>query len=257
MQTTPNGFEIPDGVNAAAFDSGDIIFLSGSPGSPPSATDLTKVERDVFDADLRRVAYETSLQRDLSSFLLSQRDALLYAASIAKNQIPKKAFGGLLGSGGFNMQMIRPVTILGNVPAAQGGGGGAFVGTWDRSFNATGWQALFGDNTNPVSLGVTGSATTALTTYQRVVIAAPYLLSTGSTPRYVEIKPFVKQTAYPVYPLHWLKLSNVFLAKLPGVLLGQINDSFAMEANIGTAGDDTPQLFGLQFVTNDYSVLET
>ena len=201
----------------------------------------------------------TSLQRDLSAFLISQRDALLYSAAIAKNQLPKKAFGGLLGSGGFNMQMLRPVTILGNVNVSDGGGGGTFVKSWARTFTTTGWQALFGSNANsdPVSLGVTGASTTSLTTYNRVVTAAPYLLSTGSTPRYVEIKPFVKNVAYPVYPLHWQKLSDIFLAKLPGVLLGQLNDTFSVEANIATAGDDEPQLFGLQFVTNDYAVLET
>ena len=258
-QTTPKGYEIPAGVSAAAFDSGDIVFLSGSPGSPPAATDLTQTEIETFDSDLRRLAYMSSLQRDLSAYLTSQRDQLLYAAAIAKNQLPKKAFGGLLGSGGFNMQAIRPVTILGNVKVADGGGGGAFVGTWARTFTSTGWQALFGSNaaSDPVSLGVTGSSTTALTTYQRAVVAAPYILSTGSTPRYVELKAFVKQTAYPVYPLHWLKVSNVFIAKLPGVLLGQINDTFSVEANIGTTGADEPQLFGLQFVTNDYAVLET
>ena len=63
--------------------------------------------------------------------------------------------------------------------------------------------------------------------------------------------------AYPVLPLTWLKLTDIFLARLPGILLALVNDNFSVEANIETTGDDTPILFGLQFVTNDYAVLET
>jgi hypothetical protein len=258
-QNLPNGVVIPNGVNPAAWSSGDIQFLSGTPGSPPSFTDLTSQEQNLFDADFKRIAYMTSLERDLAQILLSQRDGLLYAASIAKNQLPKTAFGGLLGAGGFNMQLIRATTILANVTVADGGGGAAFVGSWARTFTKTGWQALFGSNasSDPVSLGVTGSSNSTVTTYQRVVVAAPFLLSTGTTPRFAEIKAFVKTVSYPVYPVTWLKLSDIYLARLPGILLALVNDSFAVEANITTTGDDEPQLLGLQFVTNDYAVLET
>lgn len=258
-QTLGNGVVIPNGVNPAAWNSGDIQFLSGTPGSPPAFTDLTGGEAALFDADLRRIAYMQSLQRDLSQLLLGQRDGFLYANSVAKNQLPKTAFGGLLGAGGYNMQLIRATTILANVNVSDGGGGAKFVGSWARTFSSTGWQALFGSNANsdPVSLGVTGSATSTVTTYQRVVIAAPYIISAGTTPRFVEIKAFVKTVSYPVYPLTWMKLSNIFIAKLQGILLAQVNDNFSVEANIETTGDDEPELFGLQFVTNDYAVLET
>jgi len=257
-QQLSSGAVIPNGVNPAAWISGDIQFLSGTPGSPPAFTDLTKTEQDLFDADLRRIAYMTALERDLSALLLAARDGLLYAASIAKNQLPKTAFGGLLGAGGFNMQLIRATTILANVKVSDGGGGAVFVPAWFRNFATTGWQALFGSNANsdPVSLGVTGSATSTVTTYQRVVIAAPYILSVGTTPKFAEVKAFVKTVAYPVYPLTWMPLTDIFLARLPGVLLALVNDNFSVEANITTTGDDSPQLFGLQYVTNDYAVLE-
>jgi hypothetical protein len=260
LAQSAGGISIPNGVNPNAWTSGDITFLSGTPGAPPSFIDLTEEEISLFDADLRKLSYMVSLERDLSALLLSQRDAFLFAASIAKSQLTGRAFGGLLKGSGFNMQMIRPVTILSNVGAADGGGGGGTsVLNWKRTFNSTGWQALFGSNANsdPVSLGVTGTSTTAKTTYNRVVIAVPYLISTGASPKFVEVKFFVQQTNYPVYPLHWLKMSDLYVARFPGILLGLLNQQFSIEANIGTTGDDEPQLFGLQFVTNDYAVLET
>jgi hypothetical protein len=114
------GTQIPNGVNPNAWTSGDITFLSGTPGAPPSFIDLTEDEISLFDADLRKLAYMVSLERDLSALLLSQRDAFLFAASIAKSQLTGRAFGGLLKGSGFNMQMIRPLTILSNVGAADG-----------------------------------------------------------------------------------------------------------------------------------------
>jgi len=256
MAQMVGGTQIPDGVNPAAVLSRDISFLSGRT-QIPGFIDLNASEIALFDADLRRLAFQTSLQRDLSQLLLSQRDAFLFAASIAKAQFKGLAFGGLLNSGGYNMQLIRPVTILSNVPVAQGGGGGTAVLNWSRNFTTTGWQALFGNDSNQVSLGVTGSSTTAVTTYSRVMIAAPYILSTGASPKFVEIRPRVLNVGYPVYPLHWLKMTNLFVAKLPGILLALPNDYFDIEANIETTGTDEPQLFGLQFVTSDYAVLES
>ena len=259
MTQVAGGTQIPNGVNPNAWTSGDITFLSGTPGAPPSFIDLDDNEIALFDADLRKLAYMIALERDLSSLLLSQRDGFLFAAAIAKSQLTGRAFGGLLKGSGFNMQMIRPITILSNVGAADGGGGATSVLNWKRTFNSTGWQALFGSNANsdPVSLGVTGTSTTAKTTYNRVVIAAPYLLSTGTSPRFVEVKFFVQQTNYPVYPLHWLKMSDIYVARFPGILLGLLNQQFSIEADIATTGDDEPQLFGIQYVTNDYAVLET
>jgi hypothetical protein len=257
--TTASGatFQIPDGVSKAAFESGQISFLSGTPGAAPAFEDLTSDEIGLFDADLRKLAYVIALQRDLSEMLLSQRDAFLYAASVAKKQL-NLAFGGLLKGGGFNMQEIRSGTILSNLAVADGGGAGTTtILNWKRTFSTTGWQALFGSQTDPVSLGTTGSSTTIRTTFKRVVIAAPYIISTGTSPLFAEIKAFVQQTKYPVYPVTVLKLSDMFVAKLPGLLLGLLDTTFAIEANIETTGDDEPQLYGIQFVTSDYANLET
>src|SRR5579875_2325446 len=85
MQTLPNGVQIPDGVTPAAVQNREISFLSGRT-QIPGFIDLNASEISLFDADLKRLAFQTSLQRDLSSLLLSQRDAFLFAASIAKAQ---------------------------------------------------------------------------------------------------------------------------------------------------------------------------
>lgn len=259
-QTTPGGTTIPNGVNPQAVDALDVTFLSGTPGAAPGFTDLTGPEQTLFDADLRKLAYMNALERDLSQIYLRKRDTFLYAAAIAKAQLTGRSFGGLLQASGYNMQMIRPATILSNLTAADGGGAGSTtILNWKRAFTATGWQALFGSNSagDPVSLGVTGSATTARTTYQRVVICAPYILSTGATPLVVEIKPFIQNTSYPVYPVHWQKLSDIHIFEMPGALLGLLNQNFSIEGNVETTGDDEPQLTGLQYVTQDYAVLET
>src|SRR5579875_1629676 len=142
MQTLPNGVQIPDGVNPAAVQNREISFLSGRT-QIPGFIDLNASEISLFDADLKRLAFQTSLPRALSSLLLSEWDAFLFEASIAKAQFKGLAFGGLLKGGGYNMQLIRPITILSNVPVAQGGGGGTAVLNWASNFTTTGWQALF------------------------------------------------------------------------------------------------------------------
>src|SRR5579875_3264622 len=107
MQTLPNGVQIPDGVNPAAVQNREISFLSGRT-QIPAFIDLNASEISLFDADLKRLAFHTSLQRDLTSLLLARMDAFLCAASIAKAQFKGLAVGGLLNGGGNNMQMIRP-----------------------------------------------------------------------------------------------------------------------------------------------------
>jgi hypothetical protein len=231
------------------------VFLSGS-ANEPNFENLTPDELALFDESLRTIAKMESLERDLSGLLLSERDAFLWGASIAKRAF-NKPFGGLLMNGSVNMQMIRPVTVLSNVPASLGGGGGTAVLSWKRYFSSTGWQALFGNQASPVSLGVSGSGTTATTTYERVMLVAPYLLSTGPTPRVAEIKPFVGQVSYPVFPIAWQKITDLYVARLPGVLLVEKNGQFAIEANITSVGMDEIALFGIQYVTSDYAVLES
>ena len=258
MQTT-GGISIPDGVNLGAWNNGDISFLSGM-SQVPGFLDLSPAEIGVFDSDLKRLAFVTALERDLSNLLLSQRDSLLFAASIAKSQYKALTFGGLLAGGGYNMQFIRPGTILSSLATADGGNGSGtttLILSWARTFTATGWQALFGRDSDQVSLGVTGSSTTAVTTYSRVMIACPYILSTGASPKFAEIRARVLQTTYPVYPIHWLPMTDLYVARLPGTILVLPNNNFDVEGNIKALGDDEPQMYGLQFVTNDYAVLET
>ena len=221
-----------------------------------SYENLDPDEIALFDKELRKLAYMTSLQRDLSSILLSERDTFLVVASIAKKQFGVP-FRGLNGQGGYNMQLIRPVTVLSNIPANLGGGGGTTpILTWKRYFSSTGWQALFGTPQNPVNLGVSGNGNSAMTTYKRVIQVIPYLLSTGPSPRVQEIQVSVLQTTYPVYPISWLKLSDVYLAKLNGTIFVNLNGTWSIQANIGSVGMDEVIPFGLQFVTSDYAVLQ-
>ena len=248
------GVQIPDGVSQAAWLSGQITFLSGRT-QIPGFIDLSAAEQAIFDSDLKKLAYMTALERDLSGFMLSERNTYLFAASIAKSGFRGLTFSGLLGGGGYNMQMIRPQPILSSLTVADGGGGGVLVSTWKRTFTTTGWQSLFGTDSDQVSLGVTGSATTAVTTYARVMICCPYILSTGASPKFTEIRPKVLQTGYPVYAISWLPLSDIFIAKLPATLIALPNDQFDLYANIATTGDDVPQMFGLEYITFDYATL--
>lgn len=244
---------VPNGVNKAAAD--ELSLMTGNINSI-AYEDLTDSEISAFDISLRNMAYMAALQRDLTSILLEQRDLFLIVASMAK-----KAFGtpfkGLIGQGGFNIQLVRPVTILSNIPVELGGGGGSPVLTWKRYFNQTGWQALFGNPSNPVNLGVSGNGNSAMTTYKRVITVIPYLLSTGPSPRVQEIQAAVLQTLYPVYPVSWLKLSDIYLAKLPGAILVNQNGTFSIQANIGSVGMDEVIPFGIQYVTSDYAVLQS
>ena len=223
----------------------------------PGFSDLGPQELAIFDSDLRRISYMQALERDLSNIMIAERDTYLFAASIAKAAFRNLTFGGLLGGGGFNFAFLRPNPILSSVTAADGGGGGAAVLSWKRTFTTTGWQALFGKDTDQVSLGITGSSTTTVTTYQRVMLAVPYLLSTGTSPRFVEIRPRVLQTTYPVQTLNWLKMTDIYLTRLSATLLNLPNEYFDIEGNISTTGDDEPQLLGIQYVTFDYAVLES
>ena len=248
------GVQIPNGVSQAAWMNGQITFLSGRT-QIPGFIDLAPAELAIFDADLRKLSYMTSLERDLSGFMLSERDTYLFTASIAKSGFRGLTFSGLLGGGGYNMQMLRPHPILSSLTVADGGGGGVVVQNWKRTFTTTGWQSLFGTDTDQVSLGVTGNSTTAVTTYARVMVCAPYILSIGTSPKFVEIRPRVLQTTYPVYPIQWLPLSDIFIAHLPATLIALPNDQFDIYGNIATTGDDTPQLFGLEFITFDYATL--
>jgi len=251
VQKTPKGSNIPNGVNAVNFDAGFVNFLSGI-STPMDFSDLSELEINTFDRDLGVLARMYALERALSDLLTIKRDAFLFAASVAKKQFGLQ-FGGLLG-GGFNMQLIRAGTIRaqGTTPSAANR-----LAYWDQNFGSVGWTGIFGTSAIKYTIGTTGSATTYVTTYSRVLFCAPYLLETYASPRVDEARISVISTDYPVFPISWLPITDLFVAELPASLFVSMNQSFAVEGNIRAAGQCAPQLFGLQFVTHDYAILET
>ncbi|MGC8773465.1 MAG: hypothetical protein ACP5RJ_08435, partial [Conexivisphaera sp.] len=59
------------------------------------------------------------------------------------------------------------------------------------------------------------------------------------------------------FPIAWQKITDLYVARLPGVLMVEKNGQFAIEANITSVGMDEIALFGIQYVTSDYAVLES
>ena len=235
---------LPAGVSANYVPQ----FISG--GQEPSYMDLTPGEIQLFNSALAATAEIVTYDSDtaLANLILKERDNYLFAAAVAKQQFNGKTFGGLLGQTGFNIQAIRAATILTQASASA-------VYPWDQNFTTKGWQALFGSQASPFTVGTTGTATYIGTTYQRVMFLATHLIDTVPF-KFEEIRLGVSKISYPVQVLHVNKISNVYVAKLAAPLLVTINQQFFIEANVQYLGGDVPALFGMQYVTSDYAVIE-
>jgi hypothetical protein len=216
----------------------------------PQTADLDSDELQQFDLALQSIADIVAIQSDttLANIILNERDAYLYAASIAKQQFNGATFGGLLGNSGFNMQTIRAATILTQNAATP-------VYSWARNFTALGWQGLFGSHSQPLTIGTTGNATYVGTTYKRVMFVATHILDDVPF-KFDEIQVGVNKITYPVMPVAINKISNVYLAKLPAPMLVILNGQFYVDGNIQYLGQSNPRLLGMQFVTSDYATLE-
>lgn len=234
----------PNGVSATY----NPAFLAG--GSVPTYENLTSEELAQFDIALKSFADLVAIQSDstLSNIILSERNAYLFAASIAKQQFDGATFGGIIAQTGFNMQPIRAATLLTQ-------GSTTPVYSWTKSFTSAGWQGLFGSQSAPLTLGTTGNATYVGTTYKRVMIVATHIIDNVPLP-FDEIQIGVQKQLYPVMPVGITNISNVYLYKFPAPILVVLDGQFFVQANVQRLGTFNPRLLGLQFVTSEYAMIE-
>jgi hypothetical protein len=233
----------PNGVSSTY----DPIFISG--GAMLAYENLSSNELTQFDIALKYATtiYDRYGTEPLSSILNEFKDPFLYVASIAKKYFAT-TFGGILSNSGFNMQPIRAATLLSQGAASP-------VYNWGRNFTTLGWQSLFGSDSSPFSLGTTGNGTAVTTTYKRVMIVAPVIIDLVP-PKYDEIRVGISTVKYPVMPVTYTKVGNVYVTRFPAPLLLPADSQFFVEANIQELGSGSPRLAGFQFVTSDYAALK-
>jgi hypothetical protein len=225
--------------------------------SAPSETPFLPEEIAIFDRDLERLAYMASLSADLRNLLLSDRDAFLVAAQVAKSTLGTNlVFAGISASSPaqLGMQLIRAITVRN-----PGITSGTPVQNWIQSYSSTGWTNIFGSPATPVSLAQTGLGGSSATNLQnKVVLAFGALIDPTPSPKIAEYRFHVGATDYQVHSISWQPLTNLFYAKLEGMFLVTKNQSFYMRGNIQpSTGQDNTQLFGLTFATGDYLTYET
>jgi hypothetical protein len=232
------------------------LILTGGISAPTEVPFLPE-EIAIFDRDLERLAYMASLSADLRNLLLSDRDAFLVAASVAKSTLGTNlTFAGISASSPaqLGMQLIRAITVRN-----PGITSGTPVQNWIQSYSSTGWTNIFGSPANPVSLAQTGLGGSSATNLQnKVVLAFGALIDPTPSPKIAEYRFHVGPTDYQVHSISWQPLTNLFYAKLEGMFLITKNQSFYMRGNIQpSTGQDNTQLFGLTFATGDYLTYET
>lgn len=222
---------IPFGVTAPKA----VSFIAGT-GTELAFTDLTAEELDVFDLDLIKLSKYFSQSRDLQNLFLEDRDTYLWAAAIAKKQLAKGFGGTVAGSGEFGMQWIRARTIL------------TTANSWQQSYSAAGWNDIFGSSSSPVNL----SATTYLNPQNRVLIVFPKLYN-ESVPKIREVWLHVGPTDYPIWPIAFQSLGDLYVAGLPAAPLIVKNGKFYMRGNVlGIGVVDSIAPLGLAFADGEY-----
>ena len=237
----------------------DTQVITG--GATINGIDLTPTEAAVFKRDLARIATLTTLERDLYELLMDDADALMAVAALAKGSIGTNPhFTGLLASGNeIGMQLIRSATVLSN-NTVNNAALAAPVYNWVRTFAASGWTDVFGSSASPVDLSSTGITGFPVTnTQNRVMLAIIALLNTAVAPQLSEIRFHVDNVDYPVEPIAWEPATDLFYAKLQGIVVVTVNDRFFMRGNVqpsSTGGQDATQLFGLTFATGTYDTYE-
>lgn len=228
----------PDGSPNGVRDAGSVSLIAGV-SSELDFTDLTPKELTTFDRDLMSLSNYYDKARDLRTLFLEDRDTFLWAASIAKKQLAIGFGGSVAGSGQFGMQLIRSKTILG-------------ASDWLQSYAAAGWQtAVFGSSASPVDFSTTS------TTYgnpQNRVLAIITKLYCTTLPKITEIYFHVGATDYPIWPISFRGVGDLFVAGLPASVLVNKNSKFYMLGNVGSAigvVDGTAPL-GLTFCLAEY-----
>jgi hypothetical protein len=228
--------KVPFGITNPA----SVSFIAGV-GAALDFSDLTTDELAIFDRDLIAISDYFGLSRDLKTIFLEDRDTYLWAASIAKKQLSLTGFGGAVpGSGQFGMQLIRSKTILGAVD-------------WLQSYTSSGWQNVYGSSAGPVDFSTTS------TTYgnpQNRALAVITNLYCTTIPKIREVWFHMGPTDYPIWPIEFRNISDLFIAGLPANPLITRNGKFWMRGNVGSpvgVVDGTAPL-GLTFALAEYMV---
>lgn len=222
---------------------------------------LNANEQAIFKRDLARIGSIEALEDPLYRLLMSDADALMGIAALAKGSIgTNPVFSGLLASGNeIGMQLIRAPTVLSNNtvnnPALA-----APVYSWVQTFAASGWANVFGSSSSFVDLSSTGIAGYPVTnTQNRAMVAIIALLDPTPAPQLQEIRFHIQNVDYPVEPIAWETATDVYFARLQGIYLIPVNGRFYMRGNVQpstTGGIDQTQLFGLTLGTGDYLTYE-
>jgi len=228
------GAPIPPSVISG---QGSVSLWAG--GVSVAKEELTEAELHIFDRDLYKIAGIFALERDLQSIFLEDRDVYLYAAAIAKKMLGAGFGGSSPGSGEIGMQLIRSKTILG-------------AANWLQTFATAGWNNIFGTSSVPVDLSST--STTYGNPQNRVVIVIPKIID-YCVPKLVEYWFHVGPNDYPIHPVGFFSISDLFIARLPAAVFVGKNGKFYMRGNvIGNGVVDGLAPLGLAFVLAEYMV---
>jgi hypothetical protein len=235
------------GTPTGVLNPGSVSFIAGT-GAQLQYQNLTRDELTVFDRDLIKLADYFSLSRDLNHIFLEDRDAFLWAASIAKQQLQVGFGGAVPGSGQFGMQLIRAKTILST---------STFLATdWLQSWTSPGWQTapgIFGSVTSPVDMSTTN--TNPGNPQNRVLLCITKLYCT-TIPKLREVWFHIGATDYPIWPIEFRGMGDLYVAGLPATPLITKNGKFFMNGNLGSISgtiDGTAPL-GLTFALAEYMV---
>jgi len=225
VRGNPSGVTAPKAVN----------LIAGS-GTPLAFDNLTLDEIDIFDLDLIKMSKYFSQNRDLQNLILEDRDTYLWAASIAKKQLAKGFGGANPGSGEFGIQFIRSQSVL-------------VAADWLRSYSASGWQNVFGSSSSPVDLSVT----TGLNPQNRLLLCFPKLYN-NTVPKLTELYFHIGPTDYPIWPLNWGAMGDLYVAGLPWSPLIVKNGRWWMRGSVGSAIGvvDGSAPLGLAFADAEY-----
>jgi len=222
---------VPFGV----MNPGNVSFIAGV-GTDLKFENLTAEELQMFDRDLVKLSRYFSQSRDLQTLFAEDRDIYLWAASIAKKSLATGFGGNVAGSGEFGMQLIRPRTFI------------AAGDSWQQSYTSAGWNNIFGSSTTPVNL----SATTYLNPQNRVLVVFPKLMNT-TLPKVRECWFHIGPTDYPIWPIEFSAIADLYVAGLPATPLIVKNGKFYMRGNIvGTGVVDGLAPLGIAFALGEY-----
>lgn len=214
----------------------DVAFIAGQ-ATVPDFAELDSRELAIFDRDLVKTAGYYASTRDLFSLFLEDRDFYLFAAQAAKKQLNAAFRGAVPGSGDVGIQIIRSKTVLGTT-------------SWFKTYAAAGWNNVHGSSAAPVDLSTTNAIYG--NPQNRVLLAFPKL-GNLTVPKVTEVWFHVTPTDYPIWPIKFAQLTDLYVANLPHAVLVVKNNKYYMRGNIEGAGvQDATYPFGLTLALGSY-----